>query len=413
MNTVGLLFSKLVGQTLSGSTKQQDSNKSGDLFQDIILSKINTSDENLLNIDLESLPLKGNELSLPIELMMNVEQLEEFNWKTGLSIKTSDSVEFELTQDNMEEILLTGLNSKDLDLEQLSILQGAFNEIFSKFVELIQGMVTEQDMKKAAPKILDLLQQWTSLEKNLGSEQNSAKLFIQEGPKEQAVWKELLQAFQKRNQFATNSQYNSNAKVTTSDVVKWMSHALEKHSQSEMLTTQNSSTVTMSSMPMSKVEQFVIYVNQTQEAQPVDKQLIDQFQKVMKTSKFLQMPNGTNQLSITLRPDNLGEMMVKLTQVNGEMTVKILVSSQAAKEMLESNINQLKTMFSPHQVQIERQDVNAQQQGQNMQKDQDGQAYKEQNENQSKQSSSDQNNQQGNESDFEATFQELMLNEKV
>nr|WP_281349716.1 flagellar hook-length control protein FliK [Ornithinibacillus caprae] len=125
------------------------------------------------------------------------------------------------------------------------------------------------------------------------------------------------------------------------------------------------------------------------------------------------MPNGTNQLSITLRPDNLGEMMVKLTQVNGEMTVKILVSSQAAKEMLESNINQLKTMFSPHQVQIERQDVNAQQQGQNMQKDQDGQAYKEQNENQSKQSSSDQNNQQGNESDFEATFQELMLNEKV
>src|SRR5699024_12226127 len=96
-------------------------------------------------------------------------------------------------------------------------------------------------------------------------------------------------------------------------------------------TIQKSMTFT-SSMPLSKIEQYVIHLNQTQNAQPADQQLIEQFQKVMKTSKFLTMQNGTSQLNMTLRPENLGDMMVKLTQMNGEMTVKIVVTSAAAKE---------------------------------------------------------------------------------
>src|SRR5690625_7091782 len=49
-------------------------------------------------------------------------------------------------------------------------------------------------------------------------------------------------------------------------------------------------------------------------------------------------------------------MMVRLEEVNGEMTAKIIVTTEAAKKALQSNIHQLKNMFSPHQVVIERQD---------------------------------------------------------
>src|SRR5699024_6352314 len=120
--------------------------------------------------------------------------------------------------------------------------------------------------------------------------------------------------------------------------------------------------ITSASLPMSRVEQYVIYLNtsQTYSSQNAEQQLMEQFQKVIKESRFSATPNGPSQLSLTLRPDNLGEMMVRLTHVNGEMTVKIIVTSEATKEMLQSNIHQLKNMFSPQQVIIEKQELNAQ-----------------------------------------------------
>lgn len=42
-------------------------------------------------------------------------------------------------------------------------------------------------------------------------------------------------------------------------------------------------------------------------------------------------------------------------KIDGEMTVKITVMSQAAKELLEKNIHQLRHLFSPNQVVVERQ----------------------------------------------------------
>src|SRR5690625_3922622 len=117
--------------------------------------------------------------------------------------------------------------------------------------------------------------------------------------------------------------------------------------------------ITSASIPMSRVEQYVIYLNtsQTYSSQNADQQLMEQFQRVIKESRFSATLNGPSQLSLTLRPDNLGEMMVRLTHVNGEMTVKIIVTSEATKEMLQSNIHQLKNMFSPQQVIIERQEL--------------------------------------------------------
>jgi flagellar hook-length control protein FliK len=109
-----------------------------------------------------------------------------------------------------------------------------------------------------------------------------------------------------------------------------------------------------------------------------------------------------------LRPDNLGEMMVRFTQINGEMTVKILVTSQAAKEMLESNIHQLKNMFSPHQVAIEKQEAIIQ--SASAQKEQDSEQLKDQAEQQSESNQSNQQESQSNENSFERQFEELLMN---
>lgn len=63
-----------------------------------------------------------------------------------------------------------------------------------------------------------------------------------------------------------------------------------------------------------------------------------------------------NQLTITLNPVNLGNITVRLVEVDGEMTVKLLVTSNLTKNALETNIHQLKHVFSPHQISIEREE---------------------------------------------------------
>ncbi|MFB4167494.1 flagellar hook-length control protein FliK [Virgibacillus sp. JSM 102003] len=289
-------------------------------------------------------------------------------------------------------------------------LQKQFEALFAKAEKLLSQVTDLKSASKASPALLKVLEQWTALEKKQNTSQT---MILQDLPKssskEQAVWKELLQSFQKRNQLASKSQYNSDAKVTSNDVTKWLQHTVGSQTNSDKVSGQQSTSLT-SSVPLSKVEQYVIHMNQNQDAKPVDKQLMEQFQRVMKTSKFLTMQNGTSQLNITLRPENLGDMMVKLTQMNGEMTVKIMVSSQAAKEMLESNMYQLKNMFSPQQVVVEKQEVSSQQAQTNLSEQEEEQNKGGNEQGQSDHSEQDEHQEEG---DFETQFQNILMNEKV
>src|SRR5699024_6022050 len=110
-------------------------------------------------------------------------------------------------------------------------------------------------------------------------------------------------------------------------------------------------------IPMSKVEQYYIHVNSTQNTNSVDQQVIDQFEKIMNSSRFLSQPNGRMQLSIMLRPDHLGEMRINFTQIDGEMVVKISVHSAANKALVHRNLQQSMNIYSPQQVVIKRQEM--------------------------------------------------------
>lgn len=119
----------------------------------------------------------------------------------------------------------------------------------------------------------------------------------------------------------------------------------------------------LDSNPISKLEQYTIYLqNQKSDVQGQSQtQLMDQIRQIIQSSRFLKR-DGLTQMTIKLKPAHLGEMMIQLTQINGEMAVKMTVTSQAVKEMLEGNLNQLRHMFSPNQVVIEKQSEHVPQQ---------------------------------------------------
>ena len=79
-------------------------------------------------------------------------------------------------------------------------------------------------------------------------------------------------------------------------------------------------------------------------------------QNIFKRSNFGQT-GGTNRLLIKLYPEHLGQVRIELLQVNGVMTARILASTALGKEMLDSQLHQLRSAFLQQNLQVERIDV--------------------------------------------------------
>ncbi|WP_318615418.1 flagellar hook-length control protein FliK [Sporosarcina sp. YIM B06819] len=84
--------------------------------------------------------------------------------------------------------------------------------------------------------------------------------------------------------------------------------------------------------------------------------LVREMQNVFKRANFGQT-GGTNRLLVKLYPEHLGQVRIELLQVNGIMTARILASTALGKEMLDSQLNQLRQAFLQQNLQVERIDV--------------------------------------------------------
>lgn len=85
-------------------------------------------------------------------------------------------------------------------------------------------------------------------------------------------------------------------------------------------------------------------------------QLMRELQNVFKRANFGQT-GGTNRISIKLYPEHLGQLRIELLQTNGLLTARILASNVLGKEMLESQLHQLRQAFLQQNIQVERIDI--------------------------------------------------------
>src|SRR5699024_10625682 len=147
--------------------------------------------------------------------------------------------------------------------------------------------------------------------------------------------------------------YNIHSKVTIEDVEGWLQQSLMKHSfQIHQKTNVNVKSINQP-LPMTTAEQCMHFNSKTDQVETNSRQIVSDLFHVVQRSQYLKQP-GINQLTLTLRPQSLGDVTIRLQQVNGEMTVKFLVTTQVARELFEANLHQLKPMFTPNNVVIER-----------------------------------------------------------
>ncbi|MGP4059829.1 flagellar hook-length control protein FliK [Halobacillus sp. H74] len=304
---------------------------------------------------------------------------------------------------------VTGKNTDSI--ENLHKLWQKFQQLVSP---LLQADASTKLDAKTGTAIKDLLQQFSKLSESLHVQgkgdwgQLLAKVTKDGSAQEQKIFQQLMTTFQ--NRMNMPQSYHRQMPVTGKDIAKWVQQTVENNNSTEQASNlKNTNPTNQSVIPMTKVEQHVVHVNQNQDSSSSQKQLLQQFERILNSSRMLSNKPGSMEMQIKLRPANLGDLTVKFAQMNGEMAVKILVSSQAAKEMLEGNMSQLRHMFSPQQVVVEKSDaLNAQHLQQEFGWDEE-QAFDEQSGGQADQSS--EHNEEPDEE--ELTFHELLMNEKA
>ncbi|WP_301108966.1 flagellar hook-length control protein FliK [Sporosarcina sp.] len=151
----------------------------------------------------------------------------------------------------------------------------------------------------------------------------------------------------------------------------------------------------------------VFQMTQTEKApESRSEALMREFQAILNRANFGQT-GGTNRLLVKLYPEHLGQVRIELLEVNGIMTARILASSAMAREMLDSQMHQLRHAFNQQNLQVERIDLS--QTIQDPGKNEREQAFNKQNE-QSKEQQTEQNDKQD---EHEQTFQEFMIELEV
>ena len=309
-------------------------------------------------------------------------------------------------QGNIPIDQLNATQQSDVDIDEQVIIQ-QFAQLLNGIQARLIDLTSDLNMEQMTRQVVALIERWVTLEQTVKDSNTSLQSLLSQlevDEEEMDVLKDVMQSLQKRHSMINEQQ--ANAPTEHKLIHKWLADVLPTLSQQNKMQHSVQQPAPITQMPLSELEQYVIHMNQSHGTQTAGKELMDQFQQIIKSSRFL-ANNGMNQLSIALKPQNMGDMMVKFTQMDGEMTVKIIVSSNMTRHMLESNIKELRHMFSPHQVVIEKQDIGSQY----IQKELHDETTYSDEEHQEKQQQDDPKQQ--NDNDFETTFLELLMNEKV
>ena len=84
--------------------------------------------------------------------------------------------------------------------------------------------------------------------------------------------------------------------------------------------------------------------------------LVKEIQNLINRSQ-LSNNQGTMRLVLKLFPENLGQIRIEVMQKDGMMQARLLATTSSGKELLDSNLQQLKTAFAAQNIQMDRIDV--------------------------------------------------------
>ncbi|MFJ8234358.1 flagellar hook-length control protein FliK [Ureibacillus sp. NPDC094379] len=94
----------------------------------------------------------------------------------------------------------------------------------------------------------------------------------------------------------------------------------------------------------------------TTEKSVASEALVKEIQSLLNRSQIAKS-QGTMRLLLKLNPENLGSIRIELLQKDGVLSARLLASTSTGKELLDSQLNQLKSAFAQANIQMDRIDI--------------------------------------------------------
>ncbi|WP_409253703.1 flagellar hook-length control protein FliK [Bacillus sp. SCS-153A] len=448
---VGTLFSmQNVGQLSGkGQTKTPQEGKSTMLFNSF-LSQAGQVEEKTENLEIEMLQLLN---------MLNILQSDkpiEVNGDNLSTLKINDILsEVGITQQEFNAALqsiLDGLGNQFPHLKEMFLQLDKENqeEILFQVIETI-GVLHMDDFKKLSSPSMEILLKTTkafqhvfrqtdlnirqtemaeALQQNLKViAQKVEQLLTGETLKNEKRVRMLEKAFhdnlhskQPDNSIPNNRMVNKNAVNSMSALtaasnkftgvldIRGIQSTGEQSAKLEgEQTPKNNGTLSLQGFvgqqQMPRIEQFSLFVNKGQQGTTYE-QFVKDFSNIIGKSQMIQTPN-MSKLLLKLYPEQLGSLRIELLQHDGVMTAKILASTKAAKEILDSQLTGLRQALNSHNLQVEKIEIaqtftESHRQERQPSQQQNGQQQKEQS-----------NQESNNKEEPETTFKELLMNSEV
>jgi flagellar hook-length control protein FliK len=92
-------------------------------------------------------------------------------------------------------------------------------------------------------------------------------------------------------------------------------------------------------------------------AQVPVQQFAEQMGKYLVKQFVLTQGNGTHEAQISLHPEHLGQVDIKITIHNGQLTAQFITESGAARDLLDNQMSQLRTTLQEQGLHVERMEV--------------------------------------------------------
>lgn len=295
----------------------------------------------LANLNLAEIEITDQKLQTILSTLSNESEIENESDQTVYASEFSNwthhfvSVDYNVRQ----QMIQVETNQQTID---------SINQLMNQFDDFTQ---------KDAKQLLDLLnrmqpteEQFTMLLDNLTElDVDQAKL---------TTFSKVYQNYLKRTALSEQTNYRSDSVVTSKDIMKWVKAAVDQISNNQDTPTNTFGQLFSQQSTHSTIEQMQIHLgHQVDSVDQMGEQLLSQFEKAISQSRFIQNLSGGHQLVLKIAPKSLGTIMVELTEIDGEMLVKLTATSQMAKEALEANVKELRHMFSPHNIVIEKQEL--------------------------------------------------------
>lgn len=356
-----------VGQTKSAASTQTITSKNnsfGDVFSKVIASsnnKTSSSEKVIEDVDLEKLALALNAQSteevfdlLGIshdEGLLMIQTAEDgqaiaidelMNLNDLLAVLNIDPNQL---LDTLQQ-LLGNANSESTDLWEL------VNSVVEQAPVLIQQLLTAlQGESKITPKHAEQLIQFLKLTqvsgKNSDLLNNQTVALSQLNDLLKTVAEEIQLVSNKFNQTSSTVTATS-GKVSMHEFQQVIKQVVEKtetadSNQNPVATTTTTSTKTFTiTLPIEKGAQSEVLTKEIQN-------LINRSQ--------MSNTQGTMKLLLKLYPENLGSIRIELLQKDGVLTARLLTTTSMGKELLDSQLHQLKSAFAQQNIQMDRIDI--------------------------------------------------------